>query len=183
MFFKHCSLLRTQRSLSPSLDENVCAKDGGKEEMGETALRLSSFSFSWSFVLCYQSLPFCARLCSVQKTKHLRRKRQHCSCEIQRAVHSPLLFNLSIWASYAWAAGERRRASERFCSRLRGYLACSLVARLAVQKKWRYIFVAWSVNVSRVGTVLKSPWILEGVIEKSLNFCTSPWKVLKFSLT
>ena len=67
MFFKHCSLLRTQRSLSLSLDENVCAKDGGKEEMGETALRLSSFSFSWSFVLCYQSLPFCARLCAKNK--------------------------------------------------------------------------------------------------------------------
>jgi len=39
-------------------------------------------------------------LASVQKTKRLRRKRQHCSCEIQRAVHSPLSFNLYIWASH-----------------------------------------------------------------------------------
>ena len=33
----------------------------------------------------------------------------------------------------------------------------------------------------RVHTVLKSPWILGEVAEKSLNFCASPWKVLEFS--
>ena len=42
MFFIHCLLLRTQRSLS--LYENVRAKDGGKEKTGETVLRLSFFS-------------------------------------------------------------------------------------------------------------------------------------------
>ena len=62
MFFRHCSLRRTQRSLS--FDENVRTEDGGKDKTGETALRLSSFSFSWSLALCHQSLPFCARLCA-----------------------------------------------------------------------------------------------------------------------
>ena len=32
-------------------------------------------------------------------------------------------------------------------------------------------------------TFLKSPWILGEVLEKSLNFCASPWKVLEFSPT
>ena len=36
---------------------------------------------------------------------------------------------------------------------------------------------------NRVHTVLKSPWILGEVLEKSLNFCASPWKVLELSLT
>ena len=61
MFFRHC----TQRSLS--FDENVRTEDGRKDKKGETALRLSSFSFSWSLALCHQSLPFCARLCAKNK--------------------------------------------------------------------------------------------------------------------
>ena len=65
MFFRHCSLRRTQGSLS--FDENVRTEDGGKDKTGETALRLSSFSFSWSLALCHQSLPFCARLCAKNK--------------------------------------------------------------------------------------------------------------------
>ena len=32
----------------------------------------------------------------------------------------------------------------------------------------------------RVCTVLKSPWILGEVLEKSLNFCASLWKALNF---
>ena len=85
-----CSLRRTERSLS--LDENVRTEDGGKHKTGETALRLSSFPSHgpWRFVTSYTRF----MLASVQKTKRLRRKRQHCSCEIQRAVHSPFIFNL-----------------------------------------------------------------------------------------
>lgn len=60
----HCFV---PKGLSLSLDENVFAKDGGKDKTGETALRLSSFSFSWSFALCHQSLPFFARLCAKNK--------------------------------------------------------------------------------------------------------------------
>ena len=36
---------------------------------------------------------------------------------------------------------------------------------------------------NRAHTVLKSPWNLEEVLEKSLNFCASTWKVLEFSST
>ena len=36
---------------------------------------------------------------------------------------------------------------------------------------------------NRAHTVLKSPWNLEEVLEKSLNFCASTWKVLDFSST
>ena len=36
---------------------------------------------------------------------------------------------------------------------------------------------------STVHTVLKRPWILGEVLENSLSFCASPWKVLEFSLT
>ena len=56
----HLRLPRTQTSLS--LDENVRAKEGGKETTGETALRLPSISFPWSLAVHHQSLTFRARL-------------------------------------------------------------------------------------------------------------------------
>ena len=49
-------------SLSLSLDENVRAKEGGKETAGETALRLPSVPFPWSLAVHHQSLGFRARL-------------------------------------------------------------------------------------------------------------------------
>ena len=45
-----------------SLDENVRAKEGGKETTGETALRLPSIPFPWSLAVHHQSLAFRARL-------------------------------------------------------------------------------------------------------------------------
>ena len=58
-------LLRTQKSLCDlSLEENLRAKEGGKEKTGETSLRLASFSFPWSLALRHQSLAFRARLCA-----------------------------------------------------------------------------------------------------------------------
>ena len=42
--------------VSLSLDENVRAKEGGKETMGETALRLPSVPFPWSLAVHHQSL-------------------------------------------------------------------------------------------------------------------------------
>lgn len=53
-------LPRTKTSLS--LDKNLHAKEDGKEEKGEMALRVSSSSFPWSIALLYQSLAFRARL-------------------------------------------------------------------------------------------------------------------------
>ena len=50
------------RRLSLSLDENVRAKEGGKETTGETALRLLSVPFPWSLAVHHQSLAFRARL-------------------------------------------------------------------------------------------------------------------------
>ena len=74
------------------------------------------------------------------------RKRLHCSCEIQRAAHS-LLFAARLRAispSHAWADGDKRRESETFSylsSRLRGWLARSLVAWFALQNKVeKYLF-------------------------------------------
>ena len=108
-------------------------------------------------------------LASVQKAKRLRRKRQHCSCEIQRAVHSPLLFNLYIWASHAWAAGERRRESERLL------LAASWLTRAFSRGPPRC--------PKKVETHLCSliPQRFQGwhSLEKSLNFRGSLWKVLE----
>ena len=62
-------LPRTQTSLSLSLDENVRAKEGGKETMGETALRLPSVPFPWSLAVHHQSLAS-----TLRKTKRLRRR-------------------------------------------------------------------------------------------------------------
>ena len=54
------------RLLSFSLDENVRAKEGGKETTGETrgetALRLPSVPFPWSLAVHHQSLAFRTRL-------------------------------------------------------------------------------------------------------------------------
>ena len=54
------------RLLSLSLDENVRAKEGGKETTGETALRLTlrlpSLPFPWSLAVHHQTLAFRARL-------------------------------------------------------------------------------------------------------------------------
>ena len=53
----------TQRSLS--LDENLRAKESGKEKTSKTSLLLSSFTFPWSLALRHQSLAvrpsFCAK--------------------------------------------------------------------------------------------------------------------------
>ena len=59
---------RTQTSLS--LDENVRAKEGGKETTGETSLRLPFVPFPWSLAVHYQSLAI-----TLRKTKRLRRRR------------------------------------------------------------------------------------------------------------
>ena len=45
-----------------SLDENVRAKEGGKETTGETSLRLPSIPFPWSLAVHRQSLAFRACL-------------------------------------------------------------------------------------------------------------------------
>ena len=50
------------RLLSLSPDENVRAKEGGKETKGETALHLPSVPFPWSLAVHHQSLAFRARL-------------------------------------------------------------------------------------------------------------------------
>ena len=44
------------------LDENVRAKEGGKETTGETALRLPSVPFPWFLAVYDQSLAFRGRL-------------------------------------------------------------------------------------------------------------------------
>jgi len=56
-------------SLSLSLDENVRAKEGGKETAGETALRLPSVPFPWSLAVHHPSLAS-----TLRKTKRLRRR-------------------------------------------------------------------------------------------------------------
>ena len=43
-----------------SLDENVRAKEGGKETTGESSLRLPSVPFSWSLAVHHQSLLYFA---------------------------------------------------------------------------------------------------------------------------
>ena len=45
-----------------SLVENLCAKEGGKEEMGKMSLLLSYLSFPWYIALHHQSSAFCACL-------------------------------------------------------------------------------------------------------------------------
>ena len=45
-----------------SLDENVRAKEGGKETTGETSFRRPSLPFPWSLAVHHQSLVFRARL-------------------------------------------------------------------------------------------------------------------------
>ena len=45
-----------------SLDENVRAKEGGKETTGETSLRPPSVPFPWSLAVHHQSLAFRAPL-------------------------------------------------------------------------------------------------------------------------
>ena len=61
-----------------------------------------------------------------------------------------------------------------------GFVAWKLYQRPGPQagKSWNSYRLYY-----RVCTVLKSPWILGEVLEKSLNFCASPWKVLEFSST
>ena len=67
--------------VSLSLDENVRAKDGGKETTGETALRLPSVPFPWSLAVHHQSLASA----TLRKTKRQRRKlllfHVHASCQ------------------------------------------------------------------------------------------------------
>ena len=61
--------LASNPDVSLSLDENVRAKEGGKETMGETALRLPSVPFPWSLAVHHQSLAS-----TLRKTKRLRRR-------------------------------------------------------------------------------------------------------------
>ena len=56
-----------------SLDENVRAKEGGKETTGETALRLPSVPFPWSLAVHPQSLASTLHS-TLRKTKCLRRR-------------------------------------------------------------------------------------------------------------
>ena len=49
-----------------SFDENMRAKEGGKETTGETALRLPSVPFPWSLAVHHQSLAFRARFCQAK---------------------------------------------------------------------------------------------------------------------
>ena len=52
-----------------SLDENVRAKEGGKETTGETSFRLPSVPFPWSLAIHNQSLAI-----TLRQTKRLRRR-------------------------------------------------------------------------------------------------------------
>ena len=69
-FYHPCSNLSCDKSgccscLVPrrlSLDENVRAKEGGKETTGETSFRRPSLPFPWSLAVHHQSLVFRARL-------------------------------------------------------------------------------------------------------------------------
>ena len=54
-----------------SLDENVRAKEGGKETTGETSLRLRCVPFPWSLAVHHQSLALAS---TMRKTKRLRRR-------------------------------------------------------------------------------------------------------------
>ena len=54
-----CLAPKSVKSLS--LDKNLRAKKGGKENTGDTALRLPYFSFPWSIAFRHQSLAFRAR--------------------------------------------------------------------------------------------------------------------------
>ena len=57
-------LPRTQKSLSLffSRDENLRAKEGGKEKTSETCIASLLYGFPWFLALSHQSLAFCARL-------------------------------------------------------------------------------------------------------------------------
>ena len=73
------TLRRTRKFIPPpwykvprrlSLDENVRAKEGGKETTDETLLRLPFVPCPWSLAVHYQSLAI-----TLRKTKRLRRRR------------------------------------------------------------------------------------------------------------
>ena len=76
------------------------------------------------------------------------------------------------------------------CTRIKYHFHISDLALTFPLKQWFGATQKWPIYC-RVCSVLKSPWILGEVLEKSLNFifpwkvlkflCTSPWNVLKFS--
>ena len=49
-------------SLFLSRDENLRAKEGGKEKTGETCIASLLYGLPWFLALSHQSLEFCARL-------------------------------------------------------------------------------------------------------------------------
>ena len=64
---------------------------------------------------------------------------------------------------------------------LNSYISLHYIVWFHAQFKVVYSFTTFTyIETSRVRTVLKSPWI-PFFLEKSLNFCTSPWKVCEFS--
>ena len=83
-------------------------------------------------------------------------KRLHCPCEIQRAAHSPLFVAIMRAISPFEQAMRERMAirdarARRFPTSPQCFVADSRVlSRLASlsKTKWRYIFAAWSVDVS-----------------------------------
>ena len=91
----------TQRSLS--LDENLRAKEGGKEKTAKTSLLLSSFTFPWSLGLRYQSLAFRGRLCA-KKTKGLRRRQcvRHDSGKLS-TYPIPVILFFTLYSRTAWS--------------------------------------------------------------------------------
>ena len=74
----------TQRSLS--LDENLRAKEGGKEKTVKTSLLLSSFTFPWSLGLRHMSLAFRGRLCAKNEAP---KEEAVCATLFRETAHLP----------------------------------------------------------------------------------------------
>ena len=72
-----------------SLDENVRAKESGKETTGETTRRLLSVPFPWSLAVHHQSLAS-----TLRKTKRLRRR---LTLKVIRADQEPELIYSMGW--------------------------------------------------------------------------------------
>ena len=151
-----------------SLYENVRAKDGGKEKTGETVLRFSFFSFSWSLALCHQSLSFRACLCAKNKASEEEEVAlfmwNSASGSLSTLIQSLHLGKprVSGWwkktrewevlRTASWLTSAFSRGPPRCPKKVEIYL-CSLIPQR---------FQGWH------------------SLEKSLNFRGSHWKVLKF---
>ena len=94
-------LPHTQRSLS--LDENLRAKEGGKDKTAKTSLLLSSFTIPWSLALRYQSLAFRPRLCA--KNEAPKEEAVSATC-FRETAHLPLPCNpffFTLYSRTAWS--------------------------------------------------------------------------------